>query len=159
MQNVNTHSSVSMVAGKAPTPRQSLVASNSSSSGWYYTTWYDPVGFVMTEVKDTINYSFDGFYVDSFNGSDWRNWGVDGWSEVSHSIGSFYNSNHTSATVWTEDHFRNSVFCAGNTTDVYYSDNYVAANGNGGIGGYKDTWDSGGCSTWLHPASTVGGGV
>lgn len=143
----------------APSASRQLRALSRSTSGWYYTAWYDPANLVLTEVKDTINYTYDGYYINSFNGSDWRNWGWDGWGEVSHSIGSYYGSGYTSATVWTYDHFRNGVFCAFNATDVYYSDNNVVAHGNGGVGGYVNTWDSGGCSTWLHHSSTVGGGA
>lgn len=160
MPNGSSHSATDTIGLKTRPQQQSSPLTIRSTSGWYYTAWYDPANLVMTEVKDTINYSYDGFYVTSFNGSDWRNWGWDGWGEVSHSIGSYFNSNHTSATVWTYDHFRNGVFCLFNpATDVYYSDNNVVAHGNGGVGGYVNTWDSGGCSSWLHPSSTVGGGA
>ena len=108
-----------------------------SQSGYFETVWETPAGVTQNLVKDSISFNYDGTYVDSYSGSDYRWWWSDiGWYEQSHSIGSYFNSNYTSATVWTYDYF-----CAfGCSTYTKYSDNNVVAHGNGSVSGYVNTW-------------------
>ena len=169
---VPTSASLAMVMGLAPAGGQSATSTvaggshtaapsplTASTSGYYRTVWHDPVGIEVNEVKDSISFTYDGIYVDSFGGSDYRWWlSNDGWYEASHSIGSYYNSNHTKATVWTYDHFANGIFCLFQTTHVYYSDNNVYGFGSGAVGGGVNTWASGGCSGLLSYYTVVGGG-
>jgi hypothetical protein len=168
-----TAASLAATMGATPTGGQSATSAapggsratslgrlSASTSGYYRTVWHDPINIEVNEVKDTINFTYDGVYVDSFGGSDYRWWlSGDGWGEASHSIGSYWGSNYTSGTVWTYDHFTNGIFCAFQTTHVYYSDNNVVGHGSGGVGGYVNTWDGGGCSGLLSYYSVVSGGA
>lgn len=143
------------------TTRVAPSISNGSASHHYTTTWYDPVGITVNWVKDTINYGYNGNIVTSFYGSDNRWWlSNDGWFEASHYIGSGYIGSASNpdgeAAVYTGDTMQNNIFCAGNSTYVYYSNNAVIARGNGSAFGSINTWDGGGCSSLLHYGTTFG---
>jgi hypothetical protein len=101
----------------------------------------------------------NGTYVDS--ASYWDAWfdQWDGWYQAQHSNGYYWGSNYTSITAWTYAVHENDVFCALQSTYVTYSDNNLVAHGSGSVGGYVSTWDSGGCSSWLHYDSFVSGGA
>lgn len=141
--------------GQSQPKTTGVVPFTSSGSRSFTTTWYDPVNLNVNWVKDTINFSYDGTIVTTFNGTDSRWWlSESGWFEAGHSIGSGYigagSNPQVQAAVYTYDHMQNNTFCAGQTTNVYYSNNAVIANGNGSTSGSINTWDDGGCSTWLH---------
>ncbi len=131
---------------------------STSTSGSYLTVWVDAKVREVTEVKDTINFTYDGTYIDSYSGSDYRWWGP-GWGEDSHSIGSYYNSNYTDATVWTHDHFGSNVYCPGTYNEIYYTNNHVVGFGSGAVGGNKTTSADGACSFMLSNWSQVAGGA
>lgn len=133
----------------------SRVVPFSSGGRSFTTTWYDPIGITVNWVKDTINFSYNGTDVTSFSGYDNRWWlSNDGWYEASHYIGSGYTGagadSHIQAAVYTGDTMQNNIFCVGQSTYVYYSNNAVLANGNGSTFGSISTWDGGGCSGLLH---------
>ncbi|HEU5376212.1 MAG TPA: hypothetical protein VFV38_12275 [Ktedonobacteraceae bacterium] len=155
----------SMQQGKSQSQSQqktaSIVPFTSSGSKSFTTTWYDPVNLNVNWVKDTINFSYNGSIVTSFSGSDSRWWlSESGWFEAGHSIDSGYigagSNPQIQAAVYTFDHMQNNTFCAGQTTNVYYSNNAVIANGNGSTSGTINTWDDGGCSSWLHYGTALG---
>jgi hypothetical protein len=167
-----TAASLAATMGATPTGGQSATSAapdgsratslgrlSASTSGYYRTVWSAPLGSEVNEVKDTINFTYDGVYVDSFGGSDYR-WWYAGWGEASHSIGSYYNSNYTEGTVWTYDHFNSGAYCwpAGGT-DIYYSDNNVHGFGSGAVGGGVNTWATGNCAWSLSYYTVVGGGA
>lgn len=136
----------------------SLVSANLSTSGYYRTVWMDSRIQEVNEVKDSISFTYDGTYVNSYSGSDYRWWGPV-WSEDSHSIGSFYNSNHTTATVWTHDHFGNSASCWPSYNEIYYSNNSVIGYGSGAVGGKVSTSAYGACAWELSYWTEVSGGA
>lgn len=151
-------SATSETAGMARGNAVSPLFSPRSTSGFYRTVWSGSLGIEANEVKDTINFSYDGTYVDSFNGSDYRAWSG-AWGEQSHSIGTYYSNNNTRGTVWTYDHFYSGSYCWPlGGSDVYYSDNNVYGFGAGDVGGHVSTWQDGNCSWSLSYYTQVGGG-
>jgi hypothetical protein len=104
-------------------------------------------------VIDEAHWSYDGSHVSALTGNDGRQWlSANGWSEISHSIGAYYNGAHTVGTVYTNDHFRTSSWfplpiCG--TTDVYYSANNVYGFADGHVGGGVNTWQTGTCGFLL----------
>lgn len=129
------------------------LATVQSTHGFFSTFWTDPIGITVNDVIDEAHWSYDGSHVSSLTGNDGRQWlSGNGWWEVSHSIGAYYNSAHTVGTVYTNDHFRTSSwfpfpFCG--TTDVYYSANNVYGFADGHVGGGVNTWQTGACGFLL----------
>ncbi len=142
----------------APAPSGGASISPLTSSyrtGQYITYWLDPLSIITSEVADRVNWYYDGTYVTSFSGSSFWNWfSGNGWHPVGTPyVGSYYNSNHTWATVYTNAQFETSSWfplptCG--TTDVYYQANNVYGGGNGQLSGGVNTWGTGGCMYLLH---------
>ncbi len=139
-----------------------------STSGYYEVVWHDPIDASMTIVKDNISFTYDGTYVDSFSGSDYRWWySDDGWFAYGHSIGSYYNTSaDEEATVWTYQMFQNNVFgnvvpTCGEKGDTYIAvdDNNVHAYGNGSVTGQVNTYAYGGCYGYLGYYTITSGGA
>ncbi len=142
-------SALDSVAAASP----AVLATLSATHGFFSTFWTDPVGITVNDVIDEAHWSYDGSHVSSLTGNDSRQWLTgNGWSEVSHSIGAYYNGAHTVGTVYTNDHFRTSSwfpFPTCGTTDVYYSANNVYAYADGHVGGGVNTWQTGACGFLL----------
>ncbi len=146
--------------GSAAAPASTSVESvspltSSYRTGEFLTIWQDPLGIIVNEVADRINWYYDGTYVTSFTGSSFWNWfSGNGWHPVgSPYVGSYYNSNHTWGTVYTNAQFETSSWfplptCG--TTDIYYQANNVYGGGNGQLSGGVNTWGTGGCMFLLH---------
>lgn len=149
-------SATQSIVGQSPATQ--LAAATSSTSGYYHTVWVDSGIRWVTEVKDSISFGYDGTYVNWYSGSDYRWWGP-GWSESQHSIGSGYNSNYTTATVWTHDHFGSSAYCWPSYNEIYYSNNNVVGYGSGAVGGRVSTSADGACAWALSHWSEVSGGA
>lgn len=119
-----------------------------ATHGFFSTFWTDPAGITLNSVIDEIHWSYNGSTVTNVTGNDSRQW-LSGnfWSEISHSIGSYYNSPHTAGTVWTNDNFRtSSIFPPGcGTTNTYYQSNNAYGSNLGHIGGGVNTWATSGC--------------
>lgn len=130
------------------------LATLQSTHGFFSTFWTDPLGITVNDVIDEAHWSYDGSHVSSLTGNDLRGWfSGNGWWEVSHSIGQYYNAAHTVGTVYTNDHFRTSSWfpfpwCG--TTDVYYSANNVYGFADGHVGGEVNTWQTGTCGSLLN---------
>lgn len=121
-----------------------------STSGYFQTVWYDPVGITLSEVKDNISFSYDGTYVDSYSGSWYLYWDSNtGWYYYNLSNGGYITSAQTAATQYTDVVFQNDTFCFGQTTVTYYNPNEVVAHGDGSVTGWVNTWSDSpgsGCS-------------
>ena len=131
-----------------------------STSGYYEVVWHDPVDASLAIVKDNMSWTYDGTYVDSYSYSDYRWWySNDGWFAYGHSMGSYFTDGNQEAVAWTYQHFQNNVFCAGSSTYIRVDDNNVEGWGDGSVGGYVNTWDWGGCASWLGYYTLVGGGA
>ena len=117
--------------------------------GYFSTFWTDPLGITVNSVIDEARWYYNGVNVTSLTGADSRQWlSGNGWWEVSHSIGAYYNSNYTVGTVYTNDNFRTSSWfplptCG--TTNTYYQANNAYGFADGHIGGGVNTWATGGC--------------
>lgn len=122
---------------------------DSTAQATFKTTWYDPINFVVNYVSDTVNWSYDGTKVSPNFWSDarWPN-SLTGWYEAAHTFYPYYDSTHVRASTY--DHMENNLFCALQTTNVWYQLNNVTGYANGASDGVVVSWDDGGCSTWLH---------
>jgi hypothetical protein len=151
-------------SGQPPAlPSGATLQAAAQSHGWFYTMWLDPLNVDLNEVVDAIAWSYDGVHVTSFVGSSGWNWSSwNGWHPVGTPyVGSYYNSNHTWATVYTNARFETtspfpSPTCG--TSDTYYYANNVYGGGNGQLSGGVNTWATSGCLFLLHyVAGTVSG--
>src|SRR5437899_6623357 len=71
--------------GQSQPKTAGVVPFTSSGSRSFTTTWYDPVNLNVNWVKDTINFSYNGTIVTTFNGTDSRWWlSESGWFEAGH---------------------------------------------------------------------------
>lgn len=120
----------------------------------FTTTWYDPVGITVNYVADTVNWNYDGNTVSPNFWSDarWPN-SATGWYEVAHALYPYSGSTMVQASTY--DHMENDVFCAFQTTNVWYQNNNVYGFASGSSTGGVSTWDDGGCSSWLHYQATL----
>ncbi len=142
-------------APSASTPATTTLT-QAKNTGSYKVVWHDPLNLEMATVQDTITFIYDGAQVDSYTGADSVWWAGDGWSLLGQSTGSYYNSSHSQATVWTNAGFVNPYFgnldpaCVvhGNTY-IYVDDNNVVASANGDVSGYVNTYAAGGCYGYL----------
>lgn len=121
--------------------------------GFFSTFWTDPLGITVNSVIDQVNWCYSGANVDCIAGQDSRTWfTANGWWEVSHSIGMYYNGPKTIATVWTNDNFRTTSWfplptCG--TTNTYHQSNNARGYADGHIGGAVNTWVTSGCAFLL----------
>jgi hypothetical protein len=124
-----------------------------STHGFFSTFWTDPVGLTVNSVIDEAHWQYNGSKVRSLTGNDSRTWlTANGWREVSHSIGSYYNAASTVGTVYTNDHFRTtSWFPCPNAGahDTWYQANNVYGFADGHVGGGVNTWATGTCKGLL----------
>lgn len=159
-----TPQSVTWVQSQTPQATSSIAATDGLApqtidSGWlpghgfFSTFWTDPAGITVNSVIDEARWYYDGVHVASLTGNDSRQWlSGNGWWEVSHSIGAYYNGDQTVGTVWTNDNFRTSspfppLNCG--TTNTYYQANNAYGFADGHIGGGVNTWATGSCAYLL----------
>ena len=124
-----------------------------STHGFFSTFWTDPIGITVNSVIDEAHWQYNRSTVRSLTGNDLRQWFTgNGWSEVSHSIGAYYNSNSTVGTVYTNDRFRTTSWfpCPGASAhNTYYQANNVYGFADGHTGGGVNTWATGTCAFLL----------
>jgi len=141
------------VAGAAPAESSVAAASWTYAHGFFSTFWTDPIGITVNSVIDEAKWYYNGSNVSSLTGGDGRQWlSANGWWEVSHSIGAYYNATMTVGTVWTNDNFRTSSWFPSptcGTTNTYYQANNAYGFANGTIGGGVNTWSTGSCAFLL----------
>lgn len=124
-----------------------------ATHGFFSTFWMDPFGITVNSVIDEAHWSYNGSTVANLTGNDSRQWlSGNGWAEISHSIGAYYNGAHTVGTVWTNDNFRTSSWfpvpwCG--TSNTYYQANNAYGFADGHIGGGVNTWATSGCLPFL----------
>lgn len=121
------------------------------------TNWYDFVGLHLIEVKDTLDWDYGNGAICCYLHPIYQWWfSNDGWQETYENWGDNYFSNQTGVYAWTQANFSNNVFCSGitgtpnNTTYVYYDVNSISEFGDGTWSTAVDTWDAGGCYSFLH---------
>jgi len=136
-----------------------MSAGDPSGTATYDTIWEDPLNIHVNEVKDTIDWNYNGSTASPTNWSDYRWWlSNDGWYEVSgqHSLGDYAGG--TEAGAYTYDKFENDIFCAGFSTYSWYQPNAVYGYPDGSSGGYSNTWSNGSsCAGLLHYYSLLNG--
>ncbi len=127
---------------------------DSTAQATFKTTWYDPINIVVNYVSDTVNWNYDGTTVvpNFWSDARWPN-SLTGWYEVAHTFYPYYDSTHVRASTY--DHMENDLFCALQTTNVWYQLNNVTGYANGASDGVVVSWDDGGCSTLLHYEITL----
>jgi hypothetical protein len=84
--------------------------------------------------------------------------GGNGWSEVSHGWGKYYNAAKTVITVWTDAHHKTSSWFPSptcGTTHIYYDANNFYGGKTGGRSGGVNTWATGSCKGLLTFESMV----
>jgi hypothetical protein len=112
--------------------------------------WFDVASIALTDVHSYLSWHWNGTCVTSHSRSVTTDQhGSTGWRLISKSNQHGYDC--TKAFTRDYVHFKNSIFCAGIDTDVYYSPNGVV----GGPTGYVTTWRhdstaSGGCTALMH---------
>ncbi len=127
---------------------------DATAQATFKTTWYDPVGITVNYVYDTVNWDYDGNTVSPNFISDgrWPN-SATGWYEAAHTLYPYYDSTMVQGSTY--DHMENDIFCALQTTNVWYQNNNVNGYADGSSDGGVVSWDDGGCSTWLHYETTL----
>lgn len=132
-----------------------LVQAAGSAQAIYTTTWYEPLGAKVNYVSDIMKWWYDGTKVTGYSGSDGRWWlSLTGWYEASHNFQS-YPDGTTGAVSSTYDNMRNNIFCALQTTNVWYDRNNVEGYGDGSARGWGTSWADGGCSGLLSKEVTL----
>lgn len=141
------------VGSKAASP--AVIASGYvATHGFFSTFWTDPIGLTLNSVIDEAHWSYNRSTVTNLTGNDSRQWASwNGWAEISHSIGAYYNAGHTVGTVYTNDRFRTSSWfpvpwCG--TSNTYYQANNAYGFADGHIGGGVNTWATSGCLPFLN---------
>lgn len=140
-----------LVSLPTQTNTQASSSSDPSASASFTTEWDDFLGVPLTSVTDSMNWSYNGNSVLSYNGhgSWWEQ--IDGWSPPSFSTWQG-SSGQSAAYVSSNATFYNGVFCPafGGTagTWIHYQPNTLHVTGRGTAGGSVNTWPTGQCDTW-----------
>jgi hypothetical protein len=124
-----------------------------SRHGFFATFWMDPLGLTVSDAIDEGRWEYDGTYVRNKWGDDGTYWfDLNGWHQVSHSWGTYYNAPRTWMTVWTDARGQTScgfppLNCG--TTHIYYDANNFYGGGDGTRSGGVNTWATGSCASLL----------
>jgi hypothetical protein len=132
-------------AGRRPQARRWI----EESAGYMHTWWVDPIGLVVNEVYNDVDWYWDGWCNDGFawsgyyytwlTASGWQlrdnNWYWDSWCD--YTLSSSYV------------HFKNPYFCAFFDTDAYYNRNEAYGWYDGYLTGYVYSWVSGSVCRYL----------
>ena len=141
------------IAREARPEGASTLAIWRETHGFFSTFWTDPIGLTVNSVIDEARWQYNGVNVRSLTGQDLRQWmTANGWREVSHSIGAYYNAGKTVGTVYTNDHFETrSWFPCPHAVDhdTWYQANNVYGFKDGHTGGGVNTWATGVCKGLL----------
>lgn len=137
---------------KRDSDSDSVIQADRSAS--FKTVWKDPINLSVNDVETKMDYNVSGGEVTSYTASDNRNWlSASGWKEASHNLSHEYVAGGD-AEAHTKSHMRNGVFCAGNTTHVYYDTNNIHV-GSAGKSGDVNTSADGGCTGLLSYSSEL----
>jgi hypothetical protein len=140
-------------AGAGQSATDSLSSSALVASGtrtvFLDVTWLDPIGIAVNSDETDLTWSWNGSCVS--NGSvvgRWNWFWPDGWSRESWFVNQLHYCSYWRGSSGSV--FKNSIFCAGQTTWAYYDWVRVAGWYDGT---YTPTWSShvaGGCTSLLH---------
>ena len=135
--------------GSAPAPSGLSPMASGWRSGYFVTTWVDPLDLQLASVQDSMTWTYDGTYVDSvssysetLNEDQFTGWYVQSDSGAVLS----WAPHQYSATVYSNVTFQNYKFCGGTT--IHFQPNSFTAYGAPRDAGYVDTWATG-CDTNL----------
>jgi hypothetical protein len=116
------------------------------SAGYMHSWYQDPVGIVVNDVFDYVQWRWNGGCVTEAvpggNSATWSWLSGDGWY-VEDNGGTYSYQDCTAAETTSYLEFENGIFCAGQAVNDWFWPNYSVGLYNGGLQGYASYGDSG----------------